>query len=66
MGCTVQIWNLGSPDPNFMLEAHMKGVNCVDYYTGGDRPYLITGFDDQTIKVLLVYLFGLIFSSIYL
>lgn len=46
-----QIWNLGSPEPNFTLEAHVKGVNCVDYFTGGDRPYLITGSDDQTAKV---------------
>ena len=46
-----QIWNLGSPDPNFTLDAHSKGVNCVEYFTGGDRPYLITGSDDQTAKV---------------
>ncbi|XP_020097543.1 coatomer subunit beta'-1-like isoform X2 [Ananas comosus] len=48
---TIKIWNLGSPDPNFTLEAHSKGVNCVDYFTGGDRPYLITGSDDQTAKI---------------
>jgi coatomer subunit beta' len=48
---TIKIWNLGSPDPNFTLEAHMKCVNCVYYYTEGDRPYLITGSDDQTTKV---------------
>lgn len=30
----------------------MKGVNCVDYFTGGDKPYLITGSDDHTAKVL--------------
>ena len=66
MGCTLQIWNLGSPDPNFTVEVHMKGVNYVEYYIGGDKPYLITGSNDQTSKVLLVYLFGLIFSSIYL
>ncbi|KAJ7540716.1 hypothetical protein O6H91_10G027900 [Diphasiastrum complanatum] len=48
---TIKIWNLGSPEPNFTLEAHAKGVNCVDYFTGGDRPYLITGSDDQTAKV---------------
>ncbi|OAE32528.1 hypothetical protein AXG93_3242s1510 [Marchantia polymorpha subsp. ruderalis] len=48
---TIKIWNLGSPEPNFTLEAHLKGVNCVDYFTGGDRPYLITGSDDQTAKV---------------
>ncbi|KAK1282559.1 Coatomer subunit beta'-2 [Acorus calamus] len=48
---TIKIWNLGSPDPNFTLDAHLKGVNCVDYFTGGDRPYLITGSDDHTAKV---------------
>ncbi|CAL9104963.1 unnamed protein product [Musa textilis] len=48
---TVKIWNLASPDPNFTLDAHSKGVNCVDYFTGGDRPYLITGSDDQTAKI---------------
>ncbi|CAL5347711.1 unnamed protein product [Camellia sinensis] len=45
-----KIWNLGSPDPNFTLDAHLKGVNCVDYFTGGDKPYLITGFDDHNAK----------------
>jgi len=49
--CVVQIWNLGSPEPNFTLEAHQKGVNCVEYFNGGDRPHLITGSDDQTAKV---------------
>ncbi|EEE56543.1 coatomer subunit beta'-2 isoform X1 [Oryza sativa Japonica Group] len=48
---TVKVWSLGSPDPNFTLDGHSKGVNCVDYFTGGDRPYLITGSDDQTAKV---------------
>ncbi|RCV04921.1 hypothetical protein SETIT_1G040200v2 [Setaria italica] len=48
---TIKIWSLGSPDPNFTLDGHSKGVNCVDYFTGGDRPYLITGSDDQTAKV---------------
>ncbi|KAH7438102.1 hypothetical protein KP509_04G001300 [Ceratopteris richardii] len=48
---TIKIWNLGSPEPNFTLDAHMKGVNCVDYFTGGDKPYLITGSDDHTAKV---------------
>lgn len=48
---TIKIWNLGSPDPNFTLDTHQKGVNCVDYFTGGDKPYLITGADDHTAKV---------------
>lgn len=50
-----QIWSLGSPDPNFTLDGHQKGVNCVDYFTGGDRPYLITGSDDSTAKVCFLH-----------
>ncbi|KAM6598524.1 hypothetical protein CsatA_018133 [Cannabis sativa] len=48
---TIKVWNLGSPEPNFTLEGHLKGVNCVDYFTGGDKPFLISGSDDQTAKV---------------
>lgn len=48
---TVKVWSLGSPVPNFTLEGHERGVNAVDYYTGGDRPYLISGADDRTVKV---------------
>lgn len=43
----LQIWSLGSSTPNFTLEGHEKGVNCVDYYYGGDKPYLVTGADDK-------------------
>lgn len=57
MASSLQIWNLGSPDPNFTLDAHQKGVNCVDYFTGGDKPYLITGSDDHTAKVFIGYEF---------
>lgn len=32
-----KVWSLGQPTPNFTLEGHEKGVNCVDYFTGGDR-----------------------------
>jgi coatomer subunit beta' len=27
--------------------AHEKGVNCLDYYVGGEKPYLISGADDK-------------------
>jgi hypothetical protein len=37
-------------------------VNCVDYFTGGDKPYLITGSDDHTAKVW-VYVFCFLYSS---
>ena len=43
----LQVWQLGSPHPNFTLEGHEKGINCVDYFQGGDKPYLISGADDR-------------------
>ncbi|KAI8836673.1 coatomer WD associated region-domain-containing protein [Chytriomyces cf. hyalinus JEL632] len=48
---SVKVWSLGSPVPNYTLTGHEKGVNCVDYYHGGDKPYLITGADDKMIKI---------------
>nr|POE96636.1 coatomer subunit beta'-2 [Quercus suber] len=54
---TIKIWNLGSPNPNFTLDAHQKGVNCVDYFTSGVKPYLIIGSDDHTAKVFLLPFF---------
>ena len=48
---TVKMWSLGSPNPNFTMDAHEKGVNYVDFYPGADRPYLVTASDDKTIKI---------------
>lgn len=48
---TVKVWQFGSSSPNFTLEGHDKGVNCVDYYHGGDKPYLISGADDRLVKI---------------
>ena len=47
----IQVWQLGSSNPNFTLDGHEKGANCVDYYTGGDKPYLISGADDRLVKI---------------
>lgn len=47
---TVKVWSLGSPVPNFSLDAHEKGVNYVDYYHGGDRPYIVTTGDDRCVS----------------
>ena len=44
-----QVWQLGSSQPNFTLEGHEKGLNCVDYFQGGDKPYLISGADDRWV-----------------
>jgi coatomer subunit beta' len=48
---TVKMWSLGSPNANFTMDAHEKGVNCVDFYPGPDRPYLVTASDDKTIRI---------------
>ncbi|CAH1104485.1 unnamed protein product [Psylliodes chrysocephalus] len=48
---TIKVWQLGASTANFTLEGHEKGVNCVDYYHGGDKPYLISGADDRLVKI---------------
>ena len=37
MNAYTQVWSVGQPTPNFTLEGHEKGVNCVDYFVGGAR-----------------------------
>eukprot|EP00983_Pelagomonas_calceolata_P004127 133698-Pelagomonas_calceolata.AAC.1 len=32
---SIKVWSLGQPMPNFTLEGHDKGVNCLDYFSGG-------------------------------
>ena len=44
---TIKVWQLGSSHPNFTLEGHEKGVNCIDYFQGGDKPHLVSGADDR-------------------
>ncbi|GKV21922.1 hypothetical protein SLEP1_g31846 [Rubroshorea leprosula] len=48
---TIKIWNVDSPNPIFTLDAHAKGINCIDYFISGDELYLISGSDDYTAKV---------------
>eukprot|EP00510_Aplanochytrium_minuta_P002282 CAMPEP_0184013508 /NCGR_PEP_ID=MMETSP0954-20121128/5059_1 /TAXON_ID=627963 /ORGANISM="Aplanochytrium sp, Strain PBS07" /LENGTH=994 /DNA_ID=CAMNT_0026293719 /DNA_START=171 /DNA_END=3152 /DNA_ORIENTATION=+ len=48
---SVKVWSLGSPLPNYSLEGHEQGVNCLDYFTGGEKPYLVSGADDLKIKI---------------
>jgi coatomer subunit beta' len=48
---SVKVWSLTSTMPNFSLEGHERGVNCVDYYPGGDKPYIVSGADDQTLRI---------------
>lgn len=48
---TIKVWQLGSSHPNFTLEGHEKGVNCIDYFHGGEKPHLVSGADDKTVKI---------------
>ena len=48
---SIKVWSIGQSSPNFTLEGHEKGVNCVEYFGGGDRPYLISGADDKLVKI---------------
>lgn len=72
--CFLKVWQLGSSSPNFTLEGHEKGVNCIDYYSGGDKPYLISGADDRLVKIWdyqvqflypSLYMLGLVFPASY-
>ncbi|KAJ1339594.1 hypothetical protein BSLG_005773 [Batrachochytrium salamandrivorans] len=51
MDRTIKIWSLGSRVPNYTLDRHKSGVNCLDYYHGSDKPYLVSGADDKTVKI---------------
>ncbi|GMH14266.1 hypothetical protein Nepgr_016107 [Nepenthes gracilis] len=48
---TVKTWNLNSPEPIATLDAHPKGVNCVNYFMSNDKLCLLSGSDDHTTKV---------------
>lgn len=48
---SVKIWGLNSTTPHYSLEGHTRGVNCVSYFRGGDRPYLVSGGDDHLVKI---------------
>ena len=48
---SIKVWGLGSHVPHYTLEGHSKGVNCIDYYPSGDKPYILSGADDSTVKI---------------
>lgn len=48
---TIKVWSLGSPYANYTLEGHEKGVNCLEYYPNGDKPYIVSGADDRLVKI---------------
>ncbi|KAJ1504650.1 Coatomer subunit beta' [Coelomomyces lativittatus] len=48
---SIKVWSLNSSSPNYTLQGHEKGINCIAYYYGGDKPYLISGADDHLVKI---------------
>ena len=54
----IQVWSLGQPMPNFTLEGHEKGVNCVDYFTGAHSTALSYWYP-------LMYLAGTLLAVFY-
>lgn len=44
---SIKVWGINSSSPYFSLSEHKMGVNCIDYATAGDKPYLISGSDDK-------------------
>jgi coatomer subunit beta' len=49
---TIKIWGIaGSLTPHFTLIGHTQGVNCLEYFRGGEKPYLVSGGDDMVIKL---------------
>ena len=37
--------------PHFQLEGHERGVNCLNYDLGGEKPFLVSGADDNLVKI---------------
>lgn len=51
MDKSIKIWNISSEGKaNFTLVGHAGGVNCVDFFKG-DKPYIVSGSDDKTVKI---------------
>lgn len=48
---TIKMWSINSSQPNFTLEGHEKGANCVEFFHGADKPYLISGSDDKSVRI---------------
>jgi coatomer subunit beta' len=48
----IKLWSITSPNSHITLEGHSQGVNTVAFCPLNDKPYLASGADDRTIKVL--------------
>lgn len=50
---SLKVWGAtgGNSAAHFTLTGHQRGVNCVEYAAGGEKPYLISGSDDRTVRI---------------
>lgn len=50
---SIKVWGItgGNSNAHFTLTGHQRGVNCVEYAPTGEKPYLISGSDDRTVKI---------------
>lgn len=48
---SIKVWQIGASAPNFTLNGHASGVNTIDYFQGGEKPYLMSGADDRLVKI---------------
>jgi len=51
---SIKVWGVGggqTSSAHFTLTGHQRGVNCVEYSPGGEKPYIISGSDDRTVKI---------------
>merc|ERR1719240_1633239 len=50
---SIKVWGAGGGNSaaHFTLTGHQRGVNCIEYAPTGEKPYLISGSDDKTVKI---------------
>mmetsp|Transcript_57105 Transcript_57105/g.104928 ORF Transcript_57105/g.104928 Transcript_57105/m.104928 type:complete len:942 (-) Transcript_57105:86-2911(-) len=50
---SIKVWGTtgNNSSAHFTLTGHQRGVNCVEYAPTGEKPYLISGSDDQKVKI---------------
>lgn len=50
---SIKLWGVAgnNTSAHFTLNGHQRGVNCVEFAPAGDRPYIISGSDDRTVKI---------------
>ncbi|XP_040384722.1 putative coatomer subunit beta'-3 [Oryza brachyantha] len=48
---TLKIWSVDSPRSKLTLAGHASILRCLDYFTSGDKQYVVTGSEDGTAKI---------------